>query len=189
VVPESLLAKPDSVQAAALVSPLVRLALGVPWLEDMKGPYAHAILCAAARQVVEGYAADVGDADTQELIAEFTRRVARAIGRKQKKALQELAPALGATRPLTIADVDALERGVARAELRAAFLLTGDLLATIDAARLRDPELSRAMSGVGKKVLAASLGDPLTGDLIAFALTPGATALRRRAGTIWGRSR
>jgi hypothetical protein len=29
----------------------------------------------------------------------------------------------------------------------------------------------------------------LTGDLVSFALTPATTALRRRAGTTWGRSR
>ncbi len=38
VVPETLLAQPEPVQAAALVGPLVRLALGVPWIEDPAGP-------------------------------------------------------------------------------------------------------------------------------------------------------
>ena len=189
VVPESLLGHPEPVQTASLVRPLVRLALGVPWLEDLRGVYAHAVLCAAARQVVPGYASDAGDADTQELIVEFTKRVARAIGRKQKKALQELAPALGATRPLALADVEAFERGLACTELRAAFLMTGDLLAALDAARLTDPELLRATAGTGKQALAAMLTHPLTSDLVSFALMPATTALRRRAGTIWGRSR
>ncbi len=189
VVPESLLGQPETVQTASLVGPLVRLALGVPWLEDLKGVYAHAVLCAAARQVVEGYASEVGDADTQELLGDFTKRVARAIGRKQKRALQELAPALAATRPLALTDVEAFERGLARADLRAAFLLTGDLLATLDAARLGDPELFRATAGVGKQALAAILTHPLIGDLVSFALMPATTALRRRAGTTWGRSR
>ncbi len=189
VVPESLLAQAETVQSARLVGPLLRLALGVPWLEDLRGIYAHAVLCAAARQVVEGYASEVGDAGTQELVGEFTRRIGRAIGRKQRRALQELAPALGATRPLAVADVEAFERALARAELRTAFLLTGDLLATLDAARLADPELMRLTAGVGKAALAATLGHPLTSDLVSFALAPATTALRRRAGTTWGRSR
>ena len=120
---------------------------------------------------------------------DFTRRLARAIGRRQKKALQELAPALGATRPPSLADVEAFERGIARAELRAAFLATGDLLATLDAARAVDPELGRATANVGRAALAAVLAHPLTRDLVSFALAPATTALRRKAGTTWGRSR
>jgi serine/threonine protein kinase len=188
-VPETLLQQPEPVQAAALIGPLVRLALGVPWIEDLRGVHAHAVLCGAARQVLPGYASDDRDAALQERLDDFTRRVARAIGRKQKKALQELAPALGATRPPSLMDVDALERGIARTELRAAFLATGDLLATLDCARANDAELGRATANVGKAALAALLTNPLTRDLVTFALAPATTALRRKAGTTWGRSR
>ena len=187
-VPEALLAQPEPVQVACLVGPLVRLALGVPWLEDLRGVYAHAVLCGAARQVLPGYAPDK-DAGTEERIEEFARRIARASGRRQKKALQELAPALGATRPPTLADVEAFERGIARAELRAAFLVTGDLLATLDAARMANPEFARATASVGKAALAATFAHPLARDLVSFALAPATTALRRKAGTTWGRAR
>ena len=189
VVPETLLAQPEPVVAAALVGPLVRLALGVPWIEDLHGIQAHAVLCAAARQVLPGYASEGKDAGLQERLEDFTRRLARAIGRKQKKALQELAPALGATRPPSLADVDAFERGIARTELRAAFLVTGDLLATLDAARAADSGLGSATANVGKAALAAVLAHPLARDLVSFALAPATTALRRKAGTTWGRSR
>jgi tetratricopeptide (TPR) repeat protein len=37
VVPEALLAQPEPVQVAALVGPLVRIALSVPWLEELAG--------------------------------------------------------------------------------------------------------------------------------------------------------
>ncbi len=188
-VPEALLQQPEPVQAAALVGPLVRLALGVPWLEDLRGVHAHAVLCAAARQVLPGYASDDRDPGVQERLDDFTRRLARAIGRKQKKALQELAPALGATRPPSLADVEALERGIARTELRAAFLGTGDLLATLDSARANDVELGRTTANVGRPALVAVLTHPLTRDLVTFALAPATTALRRKAGTTWGRSR
>jgi hypothetical protein len=188
-VPEALLQQPEPVQAAALVGPLVRVALGVPWMEDLRGAYAHAVLCGAARQVLPGYASDAREPGMQERLDDFTRRVARAIGRKQKKALQELAPALGATRPPSLADVDALERGIARTELRAAFLATGDLLATLDSARANDVELGRMTANVGKPALAAVLTHPLTRDLVTFALAPATTALRRKIGTTWGRPR
>ena len=125
----------------------------------------------------------------QERLEEWTRRLARAIGRKQKKALQELAPALGATRPPSLADVEAFEEGLARTTLRTAFLLTGDLLATLDAARAADAELNHATANVGKAALAAVLTHPLARDLVSFALAPATTALRRKAGTTWGRPR
>ncbi len=188
-VPEALLQQPEPVQAAALVGPLVRIALGVPWMEDLRGAYAHAVLCGAARQVLPGYASDAREPGMQERLDDFTRRLARAIGRKQKKALQELAPALGATRPPSLADVDALERGIARTELRAAFLATGDLLATLDSARANDAELGRTTANVGKPALVAVLTHPLTRDLVTFALAPATTALRRKVGTTWSRPR
>jgi serine/threonine protein kinase len=187
-VPESLLAQPEPVQAAAIAGPLVRLALGVPWLDDLRGVEAQAVLCGAVRQVLPGYG-ESADANQNERLEDFTRRIGRAIGRRQKRALQDLAPALGATRPPALTDVTTLERGIARAELRAAFVLTGDLLATLDAARGADPDFGRATSHVGRPALAAVFAHPLARDLIAFALTPATTALRRKLGTTWPRAR
>jgi tetratricopeptide (TPR) repeat protein len=187
VVPESLLAQPEPVQVAALVGPLVRIALSVPWLEDLPGAYAHATLCAAARQVVPGFASELAQGDQLDLIDEMSRRVGKAIGRKQKKALGELAQDLAEMRAPTLADVAAFERLVARTELRAAFVLTGDLLSTLDAARARDGALGAATASVGPAGLRATLGHPVAGDLARFALSPAATTLRWRAGTLWGR--
>jgi tetratricopeptide (TPR) repeat protein len=189
VVPEALSVQPEPVQAAALAGPMVRLALGLPWIDDLRGVQAHAILCAAARQVLPGYGPEARDPGMQERLDEWTRRLARAIGRRQKKALQELAPALGATRPPSLADVEAFEHGIARAELRAAYLVTGDLLATLDAARAADAELGSATANVGRPAIAAVLTHPLTRDVVSFALAPATTALRRKAGTTWGRAR
>ena len=138
VVPEALLAQPEPVQVAALVAPLVRIALSVPWLEELPGAYAHATLCGAARQVVPDFASETAQGDQLDLVEEVSRRVGKAIGRKQKKALGELAPALSQMRAPTLTDVASFERIVAQTELRAAFVLTGDLLSTLDAARARD---------------------------------------------------
>jgi hypothetical protein len=189
VVPETLAVQPEPVQAAALAGSMVRLTLGLPWMDEVRGVDAHALLCAAARQVLPKYASEARDPSVQERLDEWTRRLGRAMGRKQKKALQELGPALGATRPLALADVEAFEQGIARTELRAAFLMTGDLLATLDVARAADGELGSATANVGKAAIAAVLTNPLTRDLVAFALAPATTALRRKAGTTWGRSR
>jgi hypothetical protein len=187
VVPESILSQQEPVQTALVVGPLVRAALGASWLYDLPGAYAHATLCGAIRQVVPGYAADAGDADQQDLVAEMSRRVAKAIGRKQKKALQELTPAVERSRDVTPEDGRAFELAVARTELRAAFVVTGDLLATLDVARGDDAALGAATATVGKPALLATLRHPTAGDLTGFALAPSTTALRWRAGTLEGK--
>jgi serine/threonine protein kinase len=179
LVPEVMLGRPEPVQAAMLTAPLVRVALGVPWLEDLRGAGARAVLLAAVRVVVPGHG-DGGD-------DEIARRVTRAIGRKQKKVLAELAPALAAAPAPSAELVAQLERAVARAQLRAAFVATGDLLATLDAARAADEELERGTSTVGPAALAAVLTHPLAGDLARFALAPTTGGLRWRAQSLWSR--
>jgi hypothetical protein len=185
VVPAGLVEQPEPVQTAIIARLLARIALGVPWLEDFPSGYAHALLCGAARQVVPDYAAGVGDSRQEELVEEFARRVGRAIGRRHKKALSELAPALVAAPALTLEDVAAFEYAVGRTELRVAFVATGDLLATLDAARALDPEFARVTASVGIPALAATLRHPLSGDVARFALARSTIALRWRAGSLW----
>jgi hypothetical protein len=185
IVPRALLAHPEPVQVALLAGPLVRIALGVPYLDELPGAYAHAVLCAAARQVLPGFATDVLDRQRESIVEDMAKRVAKAIGRKQKKTLSELAPALSVTPAATLADADALARAVRLTELRVAFVATGDLLATLDAARALDADLAQTTSSVGAPALATVLTHPVAGDLARFALAPSTTALRWRAGTLW----
>jgi hypothetical protein len=185
LVPPALLDRPEPDVAAALVPLLVRLALAVPWLDAFAGAETHALLCGTARVVVPGYAADVVDAGQSSRVDEMALRVGKVIGRRQKKALAELAPALGATKAPTVPEVVAWEAALRRTELRAAFVATGDLLATVGAARAREEALAHATEQFGPAALLATLGHPLTGDLVRFALTPATTALRGRAGTLW----
>jgi hypothetical protein len=118
-------------------------------------------------------------------IDEMARRVGKVLGRRQKKALAELAPALGASRAPTLLDVAAWEDAVRRTELRAAFLATGDLLATVGAARARDERLALGTLQFAPGALRAALEHPLAGDVVRFALAPATTALRWRTGALW----
>jgi hypothetical protein len=136
---------------------------------------------------VPDFASVTAQGDQLDLIEEVSRRVGKAIGRKQKKSLGELEPALSNMRAPTLADTDAFERIIAQTELRAAFVLTGDLLSTLDALRARDGALAAATASVGVAGLRTTLAHPLAGDLVRFALSPAATTLRWRAGTLWGR--
>ncbi len=183
VLPESLVQQPEPVLAAALTRPLVRMALSLSWLDALPGIRARAVLCGAARQVDASFASEL-PSDQEELVTELTRTVGRAIGRKQKKALAELVPVLASLRAPTVGDIAAFEEGIARTELRVAFLMTGDLLATLDCVRAADGDLAAATAAVGPSALAATLRHPLAGDLVTFALSRLATDLRLRIGSV-----
>jgi hypothetical protein len=170
-------------QVVAVARMVTRLVVGIPWAFELGPDYTHSLLCAAVRQVFPDFASELSDAD-QDLIEEYGRRIRRAIGRKQKRALgialERLIPAPGR------ADVANVLLAAQRAEVRVAFVLTGDLLTTIDDVRAGDPELARASEAPGIGALAATLKHPLAGDVARFGLGGPATALRWRAGTLWG---
>jgi Tfp pilus assembly protein PilF len=184
VVPKALTELPEPAQLAALGRALCRIALGVPWLEELPPPHIEALLVAAARQVVPTYAADALDVLSAKLVAQYEPTVTRAIARRHKKLLEELTPHIasqqGAPPP-----VDTFVSALARAELRGSYVLSGDLLATIDDLRAADPALMRATEVPGRAALGALLEHPYAGDTCRFALTQEATALRRRVGTTW----
>ena len=184
VVPRALADLPEPTQLASLGRALARIAFGVPWLEELPPPHIEALLIAAARQVVPGYASDDVDVLQQKLVAQHEANVARVLSRRQKKLLEELAPHIAAPQGRPMA-VDAFIGALARGELRAAYVLTGDLLATVDELRSIDPTLHRATEAPGPGALAAVLEHAYAGDIARYALSPEATALRRRIGSTW----
>ncbi len=181
VVAPSFVKQPEPVQLAGLARAAARIACGVPWLEEISPPQIEALLVAAARQVVKGY----GTADAS-LVAQHEAAIGRALSRRQRKLLEDLAPKLAAPAAKP-PPADEFVQALIRAELRAAFLLSGDLLAMLEEMRPLDGELHAALESPGTGALATLLDHPLTGDLVRFALTPEATALRRRLGSTWTR--
>jgi hypothetical protein len=139
---------------------------------------------AAARQVVPGYGADDVDVLTLKLVAQHEPTIAKLLSRRQKKLLEERAPHIASpqSRP---PQAEVFVNALARAELRAAFVITGDLLTMVDEIRPLDHSLHRATDSAGPNALAAVLGHPFAGDVVRYALTPEATALRRRLGSTW----
>jgi tetratricopeptide (TPR) repeat protein len=184
VVPPSLVDQPEPIQLVALARAVARIAFGVPWLEEIPRPHVVALLVAAARQVVPAYGADDVDGLSSKLVAQTERNVARALTRRQRKVLEELAPHIAATqgRP---PPVDAFVGALVRGELRAGYVLGGDLLSTVEEVRSRDPRLQRAMEAPSMRALEAVLADPHAGDVARWALTSEATALRRGVGSLW----
>jgi hypothetical protein len=184
VVPKPLSELSEPLQMASIGRALARVALGVPWLEELPPPHIEALLVAAARQVVPSFGDDFVDVIAKKLVSTYEPSVARALSRRQKKMLEELAPHVAAPqgRPPPI---DAFIGALAKAELRATYLLCGDLLATIDEIRGFDAILGRATDRPGPSTVTAVLDHPFAGDVARFALTADATALRRRIGTTW----
>jgi hypothetical protein len=187
LLPTALFELPQPVQVAAIARAVTRVALGVPWTEELRADYVHAILLAAVQHAVPELSLDGLTPDQRELVDEYGRRIKKAIGRKQKKALAVFAPQLATSAAPTLADVEAMLLAVRRTELRAAFVLTGDLLATLDDLRADDPAFAQLTSAVGPNALRATLEHPLASDVARFALGAAATSIRWRAGTLWMR--
>jgi tetratricopeptide (TPR) repeat protein len=181
VVAPSFVKQPEPVQMASLARAAARIAFGVPWLEEISPAQIEALLVAAARQVAKGY----GTAD-QSLVAQNEAAIARAIGRRQRKQLEELAPQLAAPAAKPQPS-DEFVQALVRGEVRAAFLLTGDLLSVLEEMRPLDASLHAAIETPGTTALATLLNHSAVGDLVRFALTPESTALRRRLGSTWTR--
>jgi tetratricopeptide (TPR) repeat protein len=184
VVPPSIVEQPEMTQVAILACAVARIAYGVPWLEELPPPQIEALLVAAARQVVPNYGEDDVDVLAAKLVAQYDGAVGRVLTRRQRKLLEELAPHIASpqSRPPS---VDAFVTALARAELRAAFVVTGDLLTVVEEIRTGDATLHGASRSPGRHALSAVLEHPFAGDVTRFALTPEATALRRRLGSTW----
>jgi tetratricopeptide (TPR) repeat protein len=184
VAPKSLADAPEPVQLAALGRALTRISLGAPWLEELPAPHVEAYLVACARQVVPGYGQEDLDVLASKLVAHYEPLVARSIGRKQKKLLEELAVHMEAPDGRLV-PMEPFIHALARAEVRAAMLLTGDLLGTLEDLRSLDPALHRVTEVPGPRCLGSFLEHPFGGDVCRFAMTGEAIALRRRIGTTW----
>jgi hypothetical protein len=181
VVPSSIADWPEAHAIAALAGPFARIALGVPWFGALPAHDVLAILVALARQVAPNFTATPKER-VEPLVSDYEQRVRRALDRRKRRALEDLEPTLERAAPIS---EEAFADAVARTESRAAFLLSGDLRASLDALATTDGGLADAMRVPGPDALRNVLARPLPRDLVAFALSGDATALRRSLGTLW----
>jgi tetratricopeptide (TPR) repeat protein len=183
-VPPSLLELPEQTQLSSLGRALARVALFVPWLEELPGPHAEAYLVACVRQVIPAYGRDEMDVLQQKLVLQYEPLVQKEISRKQRQALEKVVPSLSLPQGKPV-PIDGIVSALARAELRTAYVLTGDLLATIDELRGLDTSFHTQTDKAGRRAVEAVLDHPYAGDVVRFALGSEATALRRRVGSTW----
>jgi hypothetical protein len=159
----------------------------MPWLGELPVAHAEALLVAAARSVVPSYAASGIDPEVAKLAAPYAAPVARALGRKNRKLLDELTARLTSAQSTPPSPFVDFLGALVRAEVRTAFLVTGDTLSLLEDLAASDAQLRKAMESPGPEALSIVLGHPIASDLARFALTPEATALRRRSGATWSR--
>jgi hypothetical protein len=173
VAPSSFVDLPEPEQMFGLARLLTRAALGFTWLDELSIEAADGLLLAALRSAVPTFASGELAAPREQTVQGFLAPVQKAIGRRQRKLLEEIAPSATAAY-----DARALTIGVRRSEYRIAYLLSGDLLCAIDYLRRYDREIAR--SAEEPRVL---LQHPVTNELFRFALTAEAYVERRRVGT------
>jgi hypothetical protein len=184
VIPRGLVDLPEPVQIVALARAVTRIAIGVPWLEELPPTHVVAYLVAAVRVVLPGYAVDEVDVLTAQAVGQYEPGLSKALSRKQRRQLEEIGSRLAQT-DAHLPPADVLVSALSRADLRAAYLVSGDLLSTVDGIRQDDPALRQATERAGPRSLTAILEHPLAGDVCRFALSAEAATLRRRIGSVW----
>jgi hypothetical protein len=154
---------------------LAYVAFDIPWIEELSGDDTDGILYGGLRAGSELWGQGELSPSAELAASAWRARIAKAAGRKVRRALEEIAQRI---RPQS--DTTAFRQAVRAAGLRAAYVVTGDLSATLAQAIRADRELAQ----VSRDLLAGKLFEhPLTRELITFALSDAALALRRSAGT------
>jgi len=165
----------DNEQAAGIGRLLVYIALNVSWLEDLGAGDLEGLLFGAMRVGQDGWqkrALAAGADGNAEL---WRPRIAKIVGRKHKRLLEEIA-----ARATAYVEPESFRFAVRRASMRVAYLLTGDLPSTINHLLRTDRELSQVSRA---EVPDKLLRHPLARDVLFYALGPDSLTLRRSVGT------
>lgn len=173
--PSSFAELPEPEQLYALGRLLTRAALGPTWLDELPVDAVDGLFLAAMRSVEPTFAGGELTPQRESMAQSFLPAVQRAIGRRQKKLLEEIAPTIMSTY-----DARAITIGVRRSEYRVAYVMGGDLVAAIDYLRRFDRDIGR--SAEEPRVL---LQHPVTNELLRYALTAEGVAERRKVGAVW----
>ncbi len=168
---------PESEQVFALGRLLTRVALGVSWLDEIPTEIADAFLLAALRSTAPAFASNALAAPREHATSNLLPGVQRAMGRRQRKQLEEL---LAQGQVSHDYDMRAFSIAVRRSEYRAAYVLSGNLLAGLDYLRRVDADIARAHDQ--PKLY---LQHPVTNELLRWTLSAEAFAERRRVGAVF----
>jgi tetratricopeptide (TPR) repeat protein len=170
VLPASFADAPEPEQLFMLGRCFFRLVTGTAFVGDLPPDALDGLLLGAVRAVVPTFAqAELGPG-RERAVATFAPPLAKAMGRRQKKLLEEIAPSM-----TSAFDVRPFVAGLAKSELYAGLVASGDLLAGLEVLR-REHHL-----GAEPKAL---LRHPATAELLRFALAGESALERQRVGTL-----
>ncbi len=175
VLPPKFGERPELEQAAELARLLAYVALDIAWAGDATPENVDGILFASLRigSDLWGQGELSPDADTSAGL--WRARIAKSIGRKLKRSLEEAAQKV---RPQP--DSSSWRQAVRSASIRAAYVLTGDLPASLGQALRAEGERADDWNDA---MLTRLFDDPVARELLSFALSDAALPLRRSAGT------
>ncbi|MBK9264796.1 MAG: tetratricopeptide repeat protein [Polyangiaceae bacterium] len=166
---------PEPEQAFAIGRLLVRAVLGPVWLDELTPEAIDGLLVGSLRALDPTFGARELAPAREPAVQAFAAQVHRAMGRRQRKLLEEILP--NAT---VNYDVRALIAAIRRGENRLGYLLSGDLIAAIDHLCRLDRDVARAAEDPRLVVM-----HPVTGDLLRYALSAASHTERKRIGTVW----
>ncbi len=167
---------PEDEQLFALARLLTRISLGPTWLDELPVDAVDGLFLAVMRAVDPAFGSGEISAARDAMATSFVAAVQKAIGRRQRKQIEELGPNVPSNY-----DARAITIAVRRSEYRLAYVLTGDLVAAIDYLRRFDRDIGR--SAEDPRLL---LSHPVTNEMLRYALSAEAVAERRRVGAAWG---
>ncbi|WP_437590070.1 tetratricopeptide repeat protein [Sorangium sp. So ce1000] len=175
VAPTSFTELPELEQTFALARLFARIAVGFTFLDEIPPEATDGLLLASIRTIDPGFGSGAISPPREHAAQQMLPGVQRAIGRRQRKMLEEIASTVAVSY-----DARAFVLGLRRSEHRIGYLLCGDALAAIDYLRRYDRDMARSTEE--PRLL---LQHPVSNELLRYALSAEAYAERRRAGSIW----
>jgi hypothetical protein len=166
---------PEAEQLFALGRLLTRIALGPTFLDELPIDAADGMFLAALRTVEPSFGQGEIVPSREAMASSFLPAVQKAIGRRQKKSLEEMLPRVPAGY-----DARTVAIALRRSEYRIAYLLCGDLIAAVDYLRRFDRDIGR--SADDPRLL---LTHPVTNEMLRYALSAEGTAERLNLGASW----
>jgi hypothetical protein len=170
VLPPKFAELPEIDQATELARLLAYVALDIPWIDDATPENVDGILFGALRVGSEFWGQGEISPDADMNAGLWRTRIVKGIGRKLKRSLEEAAQRV---RPQ--GDTSLWRQAIRSASVRAAYLLTGDLPASLSQFGRIAPNDTD---------VAKLFENPVSRDLILFALSDAAATLRKSAGSI-----
>lgn len=166
---------PEPEQAFSIGRLVVRAVLGPIWLDELSPEHMDGLLMGALRAAEPTFGTRELGPVREPVVQAFAAQVQRAMGRRQRKLLEEIVPSATPNY-----DIRAFVAAVRRGENRLGYLLSGDLIAAVDHMCRIDRDVARAAEDPRLVIM-----HPVTGDLLRYALSAVSHAERKRIGTVW----